>query len=91
MSRVPLLFHCHITLCFSFTDAVVGLEEGPQRVYDDVGVVQLCAVVTRPNINCPITFAFSVVIRTADGSAGIYEGPNWPKSHFDMFSSITYI
>ena len=21
----------------------------------------------------------------------LYEGPNWPKSHFDMFSSITYI
>ena len=20
---------------------------------------------------------------------GLYEGPNWPKSHFDMFSSIT--
>ena len=41
-------------------------------MYDDVGVVQLCAVVTRPNIDCPITFAFSVIIRPSDGSAGIY-------------------
>ena len=50
---------------------MVGLEEGSQRVYDDVGVVQLCAVVTRPNINCPITFTFSLMIVTTDGSAGI--------------------
>ena len=49
----------------------MGLEETVHRVYDDVGVVELCAIVIRPNIDCPIDFSFDITFETKDGSAGI--------------------
>ena len=50
--------------------AVVGLEQTFFRVSEDVGVVELCANVSFPDITCPIEFPFEVVLATADGTAG---------------------
>ena len=36
------------------------------------GVVEICARVFEPNINCPIDFAFNLIFDTIDGSAGSY-------------------
>ena len=49
--------------------AVVGLERTYQ-VSEDVGVVEVCAIVYSPEIACPIAFPFDVRLRTLDGSAG---------------------
>ena len=51
-------------------DAVVGLERTFYQVSEDVGVVEVCAIVYSPNITCPIAFPFDVRLRTLDGSAG---------------------
>ena len=39
-------------------------------VSEDVGAVEVCAVVTRPNIDCPIEFTFTVHISTVNETAG---------------------
>ena len=51
--------------------AVVGLEQTFFRVSEDVGVVELCANVSSPVIDCPIAFPFEVHLTTHDGSAGL--------------------
>ena len=50
--------------------AVVGLEQTFFRVSEDVVVVELCAVVSSPDIDCPIAFPFEIILSTLDGSAG---------------------
>ena len=54
------------------TDAVVGLESTIYMVMEDVGVVEVCAIVYSPNGNilCPIAFPFDVRLSTTNGSAG---------------------
>ena len=54
------------------TDAVVGLESTIYMVMEDVGVVEVCAIVYSPNGNilCPIAFLFDVRLSTTNGSAG---------------------
>ncbi|CAI8051646.1 hypothetical protein GBAR_LOCUS28279 [Geodia barretti] len=44
--------------------AVVGLEQTSMSVSEDVGVVELCAVVLFPRISCPISFPFEVRLST---------------------------
>ena len=56
------LFYC--------AGARVGLEQTFFREIEDMGVIELCAVVFQPNIECPIKFPFDVQLYTADGSAG---------------------
>ena len=51
--------------------AVVGLEQTFFRVSEDVGVVELCAVVYTPIIECPIEFPFDVRLSTRDDTAGM--------------------
>ena len=50
--------------------ARVGLEQTFFRVMEDVGVIELCAVLLEPDIECPIKFPFDVQLCTADASAG---------------------
>ena len=58
--------------------AVVGLERTCYEVSEDVGAVNVCAVVYSPDVPCPIDFAFDVSFSvcesscsySADGSAG---------------------
>ena len=51
---------------------MVGLERTLYQVSEDVGVVEVCAIVYSPNGNipCPIDFAFDVILSTSDDSAG---------------------
>ena len=50
--------------------AVVGLEQTFCNVSEGVGVVELCAIVLFPVINCPIAFPFDVQLSTRDKTAG---------------------
>ena len=50
--------------------AVVGLERTFYSISEDVGAVEVCAVVTRPNIDCPIEFTFTIHISTVNETAG---------------------
>ena len=52
------------------SEAVVGLEKTFYSVTEDVGVVEVCAIVYIPTIDCPIEFPFDVRLSTRDGSAG---------------------
>ena len=52
-----------------FSGAVVGLYRTMYQVSEDVGTVEVCAVVYSPNIDCPIAFPFSVSLSTRNGSA----------------------
>ena len=51
----------------------MGLERTLYQVSEDVGVVEVCAIVYEPNGNlvCPITFPFEVSLSTGDDSAGM--------------------
>ena len=49
----------------------MGLEKTFYNVTEDVGVVEVCAIVYMPTIDCPINFAFDVSLSTDNGSAGI--------------------
>ena len=50
--------------------ARIGLEQTFFRAIEDVGVIELCAVVFEPDLECPIKFTFDVQLYTAEGSAG---------------------
>ena len=56
-------------MTLSYVGAVVGLEQTFFRVSGDVGVVELCANVSFPVIDCPIKFPFEVQLSTCDGTA----------------------
>ena len=49
----------------------MGLERTIFTVFEDVGVVELCARVFEPAINRPIEFPFGVTLFTTDRTAGI--------------------
>ena len=52
--------------------ARVGLEQTYYEVSEDVGVVEVCAVVYMPDPSgpCPIDFDFTVLLSTVAMSAG---------------------
>ena len=52
------------------SDSIVGLESTLYHVSEDVGVVEVCAIVYSSNA-CPISFPFDVTLSTEDGSAGM--------------------
>ena len=54
-----------------FAAAVVGLERPFYTVSEDEGMVEVCAIVTSPDIMCPIEFPFQVNFSTTDGTAGV--------------------
>ena len=57
---------------FSLTsEAVVGLENIIYSVSENVGVVEVCAIVYSPTIDCPIKIPFDVSLSTSDNTAGI--------------------
>ena len=51
---------------------MVGFEQTFFREMEDVCVIEMCAVVFEPNIDCPIKFPFQVELYTTEGSAGNY-------------------
>ena len=50
--------------------AVVGLDSTFYQVSEDVGVVEVCAIVRSPGIECPIQFPFEVTLTITNGSVG---------------------
>ena len=62
----------HLACLVLTPGAVVGLERTFYQASEDVGVVEVCAIVHSPDITCPIEFAFNINLLTTDGSAGIY-------------------
>ena len=50
----------------------VGLEETFYQVSEDVGAVNVCAVIKfySSKVNCPVPFSFDINFSTSDGSAG---------------------
>ena len=68
-TNVVVILYLYMTHILSFYPvAVVGLERTFYQVPEDVGVVEVCAVVYSPNITCPIEFSFAVGLSTI----GIY-------------------
>ena len=64
-------FYSHALLLNGISiEAVIGLESF--TVSEDVGVVELCAHVFEPDIECPIEFPFDIVLSTTDRTAGTY-------------------
>ena len=60
---------CNCNIYKSTTVAVVGLERTFYQVSEDDGVVEVCAVVNSPVIECPIQFPFDVRLSTINGLA----------------------
>ena len=56
---------------FSNPGALIGLENTSYTVLEDAGAVEICAVISFPEITCPVSYHFEVVIRTISGTAGI--------------------
>ena len=50
--------------------ARVGFEETLYQVNETSGIVEICAVVFEPVIDCPIEFDFNVTFETRDDTAG---------------------
>ena len=70
ISDFPILlciFSCWILICTAV--ALVGLKETIYSDTDGDGVVELCAVVYEPNIECPIAFPFNISLSTSDGKS----------------------
>ena len=70
---VVTIMHIHFLYIYDVfpSEAVVGLERTIFTLQEDVGVVELCAIVYEPSgINCPIAFPFNVRLSTWDDTAG---------------------
>ena len=63
------VYRYHYSLPRLYIGAVVGLEQTFFRVSEDVGVAELCAIVSSPVIDCPIKFPFEVQLSICDGPA----------------------
>ena len=53
-----------------YTAAVVGLNKTLYQVEEDVGVVEVCAIVNNTAIKCPIAFPFNISFSTENRTAG---------------------
>ena len=57
----------------SLSEAIVGLEMPLlYLVMETVGFVEVCAIVYEPDIPCPISFPFNVMLSTIDDTAGTH-------------------
>ena len=50
---------------------MVGLETTCYEVSEDVGAVNVCAVVYSPNVSCPIDFTFSIRLSVCEDSCSV--------------------
>ena len=53
---------------YSSPGVVVGLENIFYQVSEDVGVVEVCAIVYAPSVDCPITTPFNLLLSTKGGA-----------------------
>ena len=68
-----------------FAGARVGLEQTFFRVTEGVGVVEICAVVFEPDIECPIKFPFTLQLYTDDATAGNHNLNNIQHGRHTIF------
>ena len=54
--------------------AIVGFEKIFYNVSEDVGVVEVCAIVYSPIVPCPINFAFDVSLSTSNDRFSTSDG-----------------
>ena len=59
-----MVYDVHLTV------AVVGLERTSYTVFENAGVVEVCAIIYSPSLPCPIDHPFEVRLSTLDNSAG---------------------
>ena len=64
------VFEWIFTLISHSIGAVVGLEQTQYTLLENVGAVEVCAVVFSPNISCPIEFSFSLQVTVTDRTTG---------------------
>ena len=50
--------------------AVVGLDTASYITVENSGMIEVCARVLDPEVDCPVSFPFDITFSTADGSAG---------------------
>ena len=50
---------------------MIGLEREVCVVDEGVGEMEVCVVVFRPDLDCPIVFPFEMIFYTTPGTAGI--------------------
>ena len=62
---------CIFSLPTFISEAVVGLEKTIYTVTEYVGVVEVCAIVYSPTVDCSIVFPFGVSLSTSENTAGI--------------------
>ena len=55
---------------YCFSDADVGFEMTSLVVYEDQLKINVCVIISRPNIDCPVAFPFDLNIIATDGTAG---------------------
>ena len=67
--RTQLYFCIQSLYIYICPVAVVGLEQTFFRVSENVSLVELCANVSSPVVDCPIKFPFEVNLSTRDGTA----------------------
>ena len=53
-----------------YTAAIVGLNRTFYQVSEDAGVIEVCAIVYSPKVDCPIEFLFDINLIITNGSAG---------------------
>ena len=59
-------------LFFKLAVAVIGLEREVCVVDEGVGEMEVCVIVFRPNLDCPIIFPFDMIFYTTPGTAREY-------------------
>ena len=55
---------------------MVGFERTVAGVEEDQRMVAVCVRIFQPNINCPVSFPFELIITPSDGTAGIDTSAN---------------
>ena len=74
-SRAAIVEFCIIIIKVKtshFTGAVVSLEQTLYRVDGGLDVIQVCANISFPPINCPVKFPFEVGLATVYQSASMF-------------------
>ena len=74
LSESCLTLSCTVVrLCMLWhTGAIVGLQATAYTVSEDDDTLTVCAVVTSPDIMCPIQLSFNVTLTVVDDVAGTY-------------------
>ena len=83
----PIFLVKVILVCF--TEAVIGMEKEVCVVHEDVGEMEVCVVVRRPELDCPIIFPFDMIFYTTPGTAREYNPfINYPQCVLNVHNPL---